>query len=123
MRLRDLDARFVYDATADGCRLSTVDSVEGAQGVMFQCPKCAIGKETGEEDGRRFVRGAHSIRVFFSNPRGAAVAPPAADENPRWQMSGNGIDDLTLQPSINLDVPGQENGCRWHGWVTNGEAN
>jgi hypothetical protein len=122
MRLRDLDGRFVYDAHAGGSRLSDQDSVEGMQGVMFQCPTCAVGKERGEEDGRRFVRGAHYVRVFFSNPRGAPVAPTKADDNPRWEMSGTTLDDLTLSPSINLDVPENTGGCRWHGFVRNGDA-
>jgi len=129
MRLRDLDARFVYSATASGSRLSHKDSVEGAQGVMFQCPECAKGKEivvdTEREVGeraRRYVVGAHYIRVFFSNPLGATVAPPEADHNPRWEMTGTTLDDLTLSPSINLDIPGNEAGCRWHGWVKNGDA-
>ncbi len=122
MKLRDLDARFVYGAHAGGSRLSNKTSVDGMQGVMFQCPKCAAGRERGAKNGRRFVRGAHYIRVFFSNPRGVAVAPPEADGNPRWEMSGSTLDDLTLSPSINLDIPGQEDGCRWHGWVKNGDA-
>jgi hypothetical protein len=122
MRLRDLDVRFVFDVTRTGARLSQADTVDGAQGVMFQCPACAVGKERGQEDGRGFICGAHYIRVLFSNPRGVAAAPPEADENPRWEMSGSSIDDLTLSPSINLDVPGQEDGCRWHGFVRNGDA-
>lgn len=35
---------------------------------------------------------------------------------------GDSIDDLTLNPSINLDIPGQEGGCRWHGFVKDGDA-
>jgi hypothetical protein len=135
VRLRDLDARFVYAATKGASRLSDGDAVDGMQGVMFQCPKCSEGLERGEEDGRRFVRGAHYIRIFFANPRGVAAAPPDADlrsdgtANPQWQMRGTSIDDLTLTPSINCDIPWKdangvehESSCKFHGWVTNGDA-
>lgn len=129
MKLRDLDAAFIGQATENGYRRQ--DSINGAQGVMFQCPSCAEGKERGEEDGRRFVRGAHYIRVCFSNPRGAAVAPDGiAGGKDRWKiLSGSSLDDLTLSPSINCDIPWRdEKGvehpsvCRFHGYVRNGEA-
>lgn len=123
MRLRDLDAQFIAHVNAATRSSRRQDSIDGAQGIMFQCPKCAEGKERGEEDGRRFVRGAHYILVCFANPVNAPVAPAEYDKNPRWQMSGSSIDDLTLMPSINLDIPGVEHdGCRWHGWVKNGDA-
>jgi hypothetical protein len=119
VRLRDLDGRFIYDADVLGYSQSDSDSVEGAQGVVFQCPKCGEGCEPGEEDGRRFLRGAHYIRVFFANPAWRAVAPPEADKNPRWHMVGTSIDDLTLSPSVDCTKGG---GCSFHGWVLNGEA-
>ena len=119
MKLTDLDAQFVHDAKPDfSYRIS--DAFHGAQGVLFQCPACAVGKEVGEEDGRRHAKGAHYIRIMFANPTGAPVADADCDPNPRWTVSGSGIADLTLSPSVNLDVGGD--GCRWHGWVTNGEA-
>lgn len=123
MKLRDLDAQFLGNVNAAEKSAMMQDSIDGAQAVLFQCPKCAIGKETGEKDGRRFVRGAHHVKVCFANPRGAPVAPVEYDDNPRWTMEGTSLDDLTLSPSINLDVP--ENGvdsCKWHGWVKNGDA-
>lgn len=136
MKLRDLDAQFVYAAQKGGYERSDANSVEGMQGVMFQCPKCAIGKERGEEDGRRFIRGAHYILVFFSNPRGAPVAPADADlrndgsRNPRWSIkSGTTLDDLTLTPSINCDIPWKdadgiehESSCKFHGFIKNGDV-
>lgn len=122
MRLTDLDARLFGRVDANNGVKYMQDELRGAQGVLFQCPKCAIGKERGEEDGRRFVRGAHYIAVCFSNPIGAPVAPQEFDHNPRWTMSGTSIDDLTLSPSINLDVPENAGGCGWHGFVTNGDA-
>lgn len=120
MRLRALDGRFFGRVNGGSCYFEG-DQIEGAQGVYFQCPKCAEGKPPGEPDGIGFA-GAHYIRICFANPRSAPVAPVEFDKNPRWTMSGTGLDDLTLSPSINLDVPGNGDGCRWHGWVKNGDA-
>lgn len=129
MRLRDLDARFFGETT--GITSRDLDSIDGAQGVLFQCPSCAVGKERGEEDGRRFVRGAHYIRICFSNPRGAAPASDAyAGGNPRWELvSGSSLDDLTLSSSINCDIPWKDKDgvehssfCKFHGWVKGGDA-
>jgi hypothetical protein len=129
VRLRDLDGRFFGETTGNTSR--DRETLEGAQGVLFQCPTCAIGKERGEEDGRRFVRGAHYIRICFSNPRGA---PVASDEfacgNPRWEIvSGTSLDDLTLSPSINCDIPWKDKDgvehpswCKFHGYVRAGDA-
>jgi hypothetical protein len=36
----------------------------------------------------------------------------------RWTVSGTGLADLTLAPSIHLSGPG----CGWHGFVTAGEV-
>lgn len=134
MKLRDLDGHFFgrVDAEKRSC-YSQGEEIEGAQGVTFQCPSCAVGKPRGEPDGRGFA-GVHYVRVCFANPRNAEVAPPAFDENPRWEMSGSGLDDLTLEPSINCDIPPSEEEqrwyaehpeavrCTWHGWVKNGDA-
>lgn len=120
MRLRDLDAQFLgrVDAERQSCHRQE-DRIDGAQGIVFQCPKCAQGKERAPYGG--FV-GVHSIRVFFSNPQNAPVAPQEYDDNPRWEMSGTSLDDLTLSPSIDLDVPENKGGCGWHGYVRNGDA-
>jgi hypothetical protein len=125
MRLRDLDASLIPRTDSE--------SLVGAQGIMFQCPKCGQGLERGEEDGRRFIVGAHYILVFFANPIGANPAPANASlrkngkPNPRWTItSGTTLDDLTLSPSINCDIPDEETGepstCKFHGFVTNGDV-
>ena len=119
MRLRDLDAEFVgqYTVGPPITYRRQGDTIAGAQGVLFQCPKCATGLETGEEEGRGFVRGAHYIMVWFSNPQNAPPVPPDAIPTPaRWSMAGDTLDTLTLSPSILL--PGE--GCQWHGYVQNG---
>jgi hypothetical protein len=119
VKLTDLDARFLrWD---DARSWQTVDILAEASGVIFQCPKCAEGKERGEEDGRRFVRGAHSVICWF-----VGKVPDDADPKPgRWTPSGTGLDDLTFVPgdppraiSVLLTGPG----CGWHGFVRQGEA-
>lgn len=136
MKLRDLDGRFVFAAHKGGSELSDQSSIDGTQGVMFQCPSCGAGLERGEEGGRRFIRGAHYIRTFFANPRDVEVAPADADlrsdgtPNPRWEIvSGSTLDDLTLSPSINCDIPWKDKDgvehpstCKFHGYVKNGEV-
>jgi hypothetical protein len=129
MKLRLLDAEFVGDVdVARRTYTRQGDAIEGAQGVLFQCPLCSVGKPPGEPDGVGFA-GAHRVLVFFSNPRSAPVAPAEFDDNPRWQMEGTSLDDLALSPSINLDVPWKDDkgvehqsACKWHGFVKNGDA-
>lgn len=130
MRLLEIDGHFFAQTTPDGTAVNW-DQLEGAQGVMFQCPSCGAGKERGQEDGRRFIIGAHYIRVCFSNPRGAPVASDQfACGNPRWEIvSGSSLEDLTLSPSINCDIPWKDkdgvdhpSSCKFHGWIRNGDA-
>lgn len=128
MKLRDLGAEFWAKATETGY-VRQGDQLAGAQGILFQCPSCAVGKERGEENGRRFIRGAHSLRIPFANPRGAPPAPRSYGKA-RWRIvKGTGLDDLTLSPSINADIPWRDqNGvehpsvCKFHGYVRNGDA-
>lgn len=56
-------------------------------GVSFDCPHCRVER----------------IAVPFNDGR--------------WTRSGEGFEDLTIFPSINL-----EPGHPWHGWVQNGEV-
>jgi hypothetical protein len=130
MRLRDLNARFIggyhdKDSQHEHTGYQVLPSIDGAQGVMFQCPKCAVGLERGEENGRRFVRGAHSVICWFRNPRGAPPVPGHADPKPgRWWMEGTSIDDLTFThgtPAMAKSVQ-LLGGCNWHGFVNNGDA-
>ncbi len=141
MRLRDLDARFVDRVTTAGSHFRMEsDSVVGAQGIMFQCPSCGAGlpREIDSErtvggHARRYIVGAHYIQVLFANPQGVEPAPADAGvtgadhtSHPRWQIeSGSSLDDLTLSPSINCDIPSKDGTpsiCKFHGYVKNGEA-
>jgi hypothetical protein len=100
MKLLDLEPQFLRRADS-GHRLDHVDELAEAQGIWFDCPA---------GDG-------HKVLVWFVD-RGV---PPEAAPTYRWRVSGTGYLDLTISPSINLDVPGAV-GCRWHGFVVNGEA-
>lgn len=104
MRLTDpwFEAEFIGRMTATGWHRQGAQ-LEGAQGLLLYCP-CCFGKDSG----------AHALVVSFANPQGAPAAPPEADPNPRWTMTGTGLEDLTLSPSVNA-------GC-WHGWIQNGEV-
>jgi hypothetical protein len=123
MRIFNLNAHFLYDAKdIDGQESFQFheDKLDGAQGIMFQCPRCAQGKPMVEENGERFVRGVHSLICWFSNPKNAPPVPDTMTPLPgRWEASGTNIGDLTLNPSVFLN---SEAGCRWHGWVKHGDA-
>lgn len=129
MRLRDLNASFYGQYRVEDGRVTHTElpSLEGAQGLLFQCPKCAVGKERGEEDGRRFVRGAHHILCWFRNPRDTAPVPDDATPGPgRWWVTpaSSSIDDITFdhgEPPMPKSIQ-LETGCRWHGYVADGEA-
>lgn len=106
-KLRDLDAQFV-GAGGDGVFRAdgTPAPKRSGIGLSFKCP---CGKH--DEYDRVFVT--------FSNPLDGG---PAHDDNgrvPTWDRTGDTIDTITLKPSIQRMDPG---GCRWHGFVTNGEA-
>jgi hypothetical protein len=89
-----------------------LDGVEGAQGVLFICPKCQ----------------SHSVLCWFKNPRNASSVPDSAFPKPgRWTFTGETVDTLTLSPSVDLskidaENPESQNRCYWHGWVENGIA-
>lgn len=111
MKLRDLDAVFVGRHSVgehSNDNFFEQSELDGAQGVLFDCPLCQ----------------KHSVLCWFNNPINAPQVPDSACPAPgRWAQSGTGIDDLTLSPSVNLDVhPEEHSMCRWHGWVQNGEA-
>lgn len=104
MRLIDLEAEWVadYDPVDRSHRRDEALTISTAQGVMFECPLC----------------GRHSILAWFRD----RDVPDDAEPGPgRWTPTGTSLADLTLNPSINLDV-GPDAGCKWHGWVRDGDA-
>ncbi len=124
MRLHDLDAEFIGGWYELGFRV--LPSVEGAQGLLFQCPMCVVGKSRGNRATRKgdapltrtWFEGAHYILCWFSNPRNTTPVPD--DEPPlpgRWLFTGDGIDFLSLSGSIFLSPP---RGCGAHFNITDG---
>ncbi len=113
-KLTDLDATFVkYEArvpdsiSSSNYQMATNVDERHADGVLFECPLC----------------GAHSVLVWFAGRNIPSDLRPL----PRWHHSGSSLQDLTITPSINLDVisrdkPHDKSDCKWHGFVTNGCA-
>lgn len=120
VRLEYLNGRFIGDYNRESKTYHELESMIGAQGVMFQCPKCAQGKPITESDeGYLCVPGAHYVICWFRNPKNARPVPDDIDPGPgRWTAWGDNIANLTLTPSINL--PGK--GCGWHAYVRDGIA-
>lgn len=103
----------VYRATL-GSKLSLlpkVETLEEAQGIRFNCPKCGrLNTEVGQ----------HIVLVSFAD-RGIPdhLGTHNHEGQPvRWQvMAGTSFGDLTLSPSIDLT---RSNPNCWHGFIQNG---
>lgn len=139
MRLRELNGHFLASVENGWRRVG--DSLENANGVCFQCPKCAEGKEAGDNEcdcdetphaewcdfGRRHRKGAHHIVCWFRNPRRLAPVGPDMDPKPgRWWISASSssLDDLTFEhgePPIPKSIQ-LIGGCNWHGYIENGAS-
>jgi hypothetical protein len=104
MRLVDLEPEFVK-VVIPGQIYHDVDTMQEAQGVRFLCPKCFV-----DNGGRP---GTHYVQVWF---RDHGVGDEEVPKPGRWAVSGTGLEDLSLSPSILLG-----SGCRWHGFVEKGE--
>lgn len=107
MRLTDLEPQFLsYGHDEQGREIHRYeDTIEYAQGIMFLCPKCFAEK------------GANVHHVICWNPS----VPNYVNPKPgRWNLVGTGYRDLSLvagSSSILLT-----SGCRWHGFIRDGEA-
>lgn len=96
MKLTDLDAQFVRHTGDASFTRELGPAFVDATGVLFHCPTC---------------KDEHSVLVWFRD-RGV---PDAMTPGPgRWVVSGTGLDDLTLAPSIQIRC--------WHGFITHGEV-
>lgn len=85
--------------------LPAVATLAEAQGVEFDCPVC---------------RNGHRIQVAFQG-RGVLDHQATRDKEgrpTRWAVSGTGLADLTLSPSVDC-TPGNPK-C-WHGHIQNGQ--
>lgn len=89
------------------CELAEADQ------ISFLCPAC-FAKNGG-------AKGTHGVFVSFAgrNVPNEAGSRDSTGKPSRWTIvSGTGLDDLCLSPSILLGA-GQkpEVGCHWHGFV------
>ena len=84
----------------------TVDTLPEAQGIFFLCPKCF------QQNGGRV--GTHGVICWF---RDRGVPDHVAPLPGRWVVSGSGLTDLSLSPSVLITK-----GCQWHGFVTAGDV-
>jgi hypothetical protein len=129
-RLADpwFEAEFYGHVSATGLRRQG-GNIDGAQGLFLWCP-CgyqvldADGKEKYPLDLSLKKGRPHGVMIPFANPRNALACPAdhgpvdRAGGHPRWTMTGTGLDDLTLTPSVAV---GGAPEC-WHGFITNGEV-
>lgn len=107
MRLLELEASFLK-LKPDGMYLGTPFS--DADGIIFLCPKCF--QDAGSK------AGVHSIICWFEDR-----VPDDAKPSGRWKPVGTGLDDLTFVPGKNpLCSVMLLGGCRWHGFIKNGDA-
>lgn len=83
-----------------------VDTLAEAQGVVLRCPTCASTHHVGVSFAGRGVLDHHGSHDASGRPT-------------RWQVTGTGLADLTLRPSVDCTGGGH---CTWHGFITNGEA-
>jgi hypothetical protein len=129
MKLRDLEAYFTKyveravpsDQFVDGIKhpdgiersYHRVATLAEADGIWFLCPKCFAA------NGGRV--GTHTVGVGFTNAPPGSYMKDLQGRDTRWQViSGAGLDDLVLSPSILLlthENPPPSWFCAWHGFV------
>jgi hypothetical protein len=104
MKLIELEPEFLK--LIDERSFCRIDAIAEADGVMFLCPMCF--KANGGPVGTH--------RVICWSPR----VPISMEPRPgRWELRGNGFQDLTLTAGSSSVALGS--GCRAHFFVTNGE--
>ncbi len=111
------EARFYGQVSPESSRIAHPNgeplTFAESQGLFLFCP-CGYGKPDSH---------AHGLYVPFKNPPSGIPLPldhgPVDKDgnHPRWTVSGSGLADLTLKPSIAVGKPE----C-WHGHITNGEV-
>lgn len=107
MRLTDLNPRWV-NAGGEGVFNADGSPAKFRRGVglMLSCPcrKC-----DPEYDW---------VYVGLANPLDGG--PCLEPSRPKWTREGEAFETLTLTPSI-LRLS-SSSGCKWHGWIKNGEV-
>lgn len=108
----DLEGALIWKLGPDGSFHTDCPDVAQAQGVVFVCPLCLHNNKGARP-------GVHSVICWF-NGRGV---PAGLDPGPgRWNPAGSSLDDLTFVPPGAISVLLTGEGCKWHGYVRNGEA-
>lgn len=109
MRLSDswFEAYFITDGSVPGMKRRHVATLAEAQGLVLFCP-CQYGTDQG-----------HGLVVPFKNAPEHNFGVVARDgiTRPKWETTGSSLDDLSLNPSVDVGTPS----C-WHGWIQNGEV-
>ena len=106
MRLVELEPEFLK--WTDDHHFQRIDTIQGADGVMFLCPVC-FQTNNGPV-------GTHAVICWAPQVPQTTYPVPG-----RWQLQGTGYQDLTLvagSSSVFLNSPG---GCGAHFYVRNGE--
>jgi hypothetical protein len=111
-RLKDLEAELLWQLSPTKSFRTDCPTLAEAQGVLFLCPVC-FAKNKGSV-------GTHSVICWF-NDRG--VLPDVTPGPGRWNPTGTCLDDLSFGPPGAFSVWLNGEGCGWHGFVKNGEAN
>lgn len=125
MKLQELSGRlvrYVYKPDPEGKKpyvsmeSTTVEMVSEAHAVELECPL----KEVHRKDRR-----GHHVRIYFEGHG----LDPGVLTGPTYKASGTSLDDLTLEPDVELNrdapvpvKPGAPDVCRWKGSVRNGEV-
>jgi uncharacterized protein DUF6527 len=103
VKLVELNPKFLASYGVEGQR------TEG-MGVDFDCPCGNHSKD-------------HRLYVPFENRIGPGPLASTTDAK-GWKRTGETFEKLTLTPSIQRTegVADDGIGCRWHGFITNGEV-
>ena len=100
MRLTELNPSFIGAGGAGITNSETGEPVPERKGVAlaFDCPCGTCGKE---------------VILMLKNPMDGK---PYETPHPQWTRTGETFETITLRPSIlRMD------GCKWHGYLTDGE--
>lgn len=103
---RSLNPKWPMDHVVDCFQMEGID-INQAHGLIFICPKSRAANKD------------HYIQVYFvGSPIPSRLGKNKDGKTVRWERQGTGIDDLSLQPSIQEE----DDYCRWHGHITLGDA-
>jgi hypothetical protein len=104
----DLEAEFLKRITSR--EYHRVETLAEADGLWFLCPKCYA-----ENHGSK---GTHAVICWFEGH-----VPDDQEPKPgRWNPTGTGLADLSFVPGAKSNSILLTAGCKWHGFIKNGDA-